>query len=70
MKKFKMNTESLKIGCGLLTELLFIIMIIAIIVSSTTIIITTGIIIYLIRDFENYILYNQLKSSDINEIKF
>lgn len=66
MKKLIIDLESFKRGCGLTTEILFIILIISVITSCIGITITTSIIIYLIRDFENYILYEILKDNDIN----
>ena len=64
------DIKSFKNGTGLITELLFLIMIICICFSHITFAIITAIIIFIIRDFENYILYKVLKNNDIEYFNF
>lgn len=64
------DIKSFKIGTGLITELLFLIMIICICFSHITFAIITAIIIFIIRDFENYILYKVLENNDIEYFNF
>ena len=64
------DIKSFKNGTGLITELLFLIMIICICFSHITFAIITAIIIYIISDFENYILYKVLENNDIEYFNF
>lgn len=64
------DIKSFKNGTGLITELLFLIMIICICFSHITFAIITAIIIFIIRDFENYILYKVLENNDIEYFNF
>lgn len=64
------DIKSFKNGAGLITELLFLIMIICICFSLITFAIITAIIIFIIRDFENYILYKILENDDIEYFNF
>lgn len=64
------DIKSFKNGAGLITELLFLIMIICICFSHITFAIITAIIIFIIRDFENYILYKVLENNDIEYFNF
>ena len=64
------DIKSFKNGTGLITELLFLIMIICICFSHITFAIITAIIIFIIGDFENYILYKVLENNDIEYFNF
>lgn len=64
------DIKSFKNGAGLITELLFLIMIICICFTHITFAIITAIIIFIIRDFENYILYKVLENNDIEYFNF
>lgn len=64
------DIKSFKNGTGLITELLFLIMIICICFTHITFAIITAIIIFIIRDFENYILYKVLENNDIEYFNF
>lgn len=64
------DIKSFKNGTGLITELLFLIMIICICFSHITFAIITAIIIFIIRDFENYILYKVLENNDVEYFNF
>ena len=64
------DIKSFKNGTGLITELLFLIMIICICFSHITFAIITAIIIFIISDFENYILYKVLENNDIEYFNF
>lgn len=64
------DIKSFKNGAELITELLFLIMIICICFTHITFAIITAIIIFIIRDFENYILYKVLENNDIEYFNF
>ena len=64
------DIKSFKNGAGLITELLFLIMIICICFTHITFAIITAIIIFIIRDFENYILNKVLENNDIEYFNF
>lgn len=64
------DIKSFKNGTGLITELLFLIMIICICFTHITFAIIPAIIIFIIRDFENYILYKVLENNDIEYFNF
>ena len=64
------DIKSFKNGTGLITELLFLIMIICICFTHIAFAIITAIIIFIIRDFENYILYKVLENNDIEYFNF